>query len=176
MTSHSHATTLLLLSPLIAWRLYARIRRTIGRQRYSPLRLWFTLALMPVLLTTLCMAVRAQPASVGILLAAAAAGAALGCFGLRGTQFEATAAGYFYKPHTHLGLALTALFLARLLYRLLQLWLAADPAAYSAPDFTHSPLTLALVGLLAGYHTVYSAGILRWRHGLSAESKRQPPQ
>jgi hypothetical protein len=30
-------------------------------------------------------------------------------------------------------------------------------------DFTRSPLTLAIIGLVAGYYSTFAIGLLRWR-------------
>ena len=40
---------LLVLLPLIAWRMYARFRRLVGRQRLSRIRPWITLTVFPTL-------------------------------------------------------------------------------------------------------------------------------
>ena len=45
--------TLFALIPLIAWRVYSRFRRLVGRQRLSKVRPWITLAIFPVLLVLL---------------------------------------------------------------------------------------------------------------------------
>ena len=41
-----------------------------------------------------------------------------GWFALRHTEFEATPQGYFYTPHLYIGIAVTALFIGRMLYRM----------------------------------------------------------
>jgi cytochrome b561 len=94
-----------------------------------------------------------------------AVGAILGVVGLRLTRFERTAEGWFYTPNAHIGIALSALFTARVAWRLVQLQLhgAAPAAAPGGAQFASSPLTLVVFGMLAGYYTVYAAGLLRWR-------------
>ena len=52
---------LLIVLPLIAWRLYARFRRLVGRQRASAVRPWVTLTLFPVLAVFLGYAARSRP-------------------------------------------------------------------------------------------------------------------
>jgi hypothetical protein len=70
----------------------------------------------------------------------------------------------FYTPNAHLGIALSLLLAARVIYRMLQIY-SSDPGAQLAtPDFARSPLTLAVFGLLAGYYVAYAVGLIRWRH------------
>ena len=153
---------LLLLVPLVAWRMYARFRRLVGRQRASRVRPWITLAVFPAIVALLAYAVRVDAAALASLAGALAVGALLGCYGLAKTQFEATAAGLFYTPHAPLGIALSLLFAGRIVYRLFELsGLAAGTGRVA--DLGPSPLTLALFGLLAGYYVAYAAGLVWWR-------------
>jgi cytochrome b561 len=153
----------LIAIPLIGWRLYSRIRRSIGRQPLSKVRPWVTLAIFPIFILLLGFAARGSGTSIGLLLAGIAAGTALGIFGLSKTRFENTPQGMFYTPNAHLGIALSALFTARVIYRMIQMY-QMDPAAQPHPaDFANSPLTLAIFGLLAGYYCAYAAGLIRWR-------------
>lgn len=149
---------LLFLLPLIAWRLYARFRRLVGRQRLSRVRPWITLSVFPLL--TLLLAYVAGARLSAWLVAGLGAGALLGAYGLRRTRFERTATDFFYTPNAHLGIALSLLFAGRLLYRLVELYLAASGNTLPAP-FGRSPLTLAIFGLLAGYYVAYAIGLVR---------------
>lgn len=159
----SSTTTLLLLAPLLAWRIHARFRRLIGRQRLSKYRAWVTLAIFPALLLLLAWAARGNPAALGLLSAGGLAGAALGVFGLRCTRFEPTRQGLFYTPDARLGVALMLLFVGRLAWRLLQAYVLEPQADHGLADFVRSPLTLTVFGLLAGYYIAYAIGLARWR-------------
>jgi cytochrome b561 len=153
----------LIAIPLIGWRLYSRIRRSIGRQPLSKVRPWVTLAIFPLVILLLGFAARGSATGIGLLLGGIVAGTALGMFGLSKTRFENTPQGMFYTPNAHLGIALSALFTARVVYRMVQLY-QMDPAAQPHPaDFANSPLTLAIFGLLAGYYCAYAIGLIRWR-------------
>lgn len=160
-----HAPTLLVslsLALLLAWRLHARIRRLISRQRLSLLRLRIRLSLLPLVLVALAVHVGADPAGLLALAAGALGGALLGDYGIRLTRFEDTNTGLYYTPSLHIGIALSALLVARIAYRLYELYLAG-PALMAAPDhFLRSPLTLAVFGLLAGYYLCYAMGLRRW--------------
>ena len=81
---------------LIAWRMYARIRRNIGRQRLSPVRPWVTVTLFPLLVALLALSTRALPVAEACLAAGAAVGIGLGVLGLRLTRFEQSPEGLYY--------------------------------------------------------------------------------
>jgi cytochrome b561 len=110
-------------------------------------------------------------ALLGALLAGFACGAALGYFGLQHTKFEATAQGRFYTPHTYIGLFVTALFLSRIVFRFLAVYL--DPHAAAQPNqnlfdaYHKSSLTWAILGVLIGYYVLFYSGILRRSRGLA---------
>ena len=163
MQAPSAATlTVLVLVPLIAWRMYSRVRRMVGRQRLSRVRPWITLAIFPLLVLMLGSLSIAHPVNLALLAAGLACGGALAVYGLRRTKFEPTPHGLFYTPNAHLGIALSALFLARIGYRMWEIY-SMGPAAGGNADFGRSPLTLAVFGLLAGYYIGYAVGLVRWR-------------
>jgi hypothetical protein len=152
--------------PLVAWRIYSRFRRMVGRQRLSKVRPWITLTLFPLLVLLLASASLAHPVVLAWLAAGLAVGAALARYGLRSTRFEAISGeGFFYTPNAPLGIALTVLFIGRILYRVVEMR-AIAPGAGAPPDFARSPVTLAVFGLLAGYYIAYAIGLVRWRAGV----------
>jgi hypothetical protein len=167
MTALNPSTvTLLVLLPLIGWRFYARFRRMVGRQRLSKVRPWITLAIFPALIVLLGFAAMSHVERLALLAAGLGVGALLGRFGLSKTQFEPTPQGLFYTPNAHLGIALSLLFVGRVVYRLIEIY-ALDPTVpHGMDDFARSPLTLAVFGLLAGYYVCYAIGLLRWRFGV----------
>lgn len=87
----------------------------------------------------------------------------LGRFGLSKTRFEATPEGLFYTPNVHLGIALSLLFVARIIYRLVEVYVRDPSVPHGIDDFARSALTLAVFGLLAGYYIIYAIGLVRWR-------------
>jgi hypothetical protein len=155
--------TLLVVLPLLAWRVYARFRRLVGRQRLSRIRPWITLTVFPVLILLLCFAARAHVERLSLLLAGLICGVLLGVFGLRKTRFEPTPQGLFYTPNVHLGVALSLLFVGRIVYRLVEVYAFEPAIPHGLGDFARSPLTLAVFGLLAGYYISYAIGLVRWR-------------
>jgi len=163
--------TVALLAPLILWRLYSRVKRMVGRQPSILWRHWCAAILLPLLLLVLAaVALRSAPA-LEALAAGVAGGVLLARWGLRLTRFESGAAGYFYIPSTHIGLALTLLLVARIGYRLLVLHGsgagfsldAGLPHGALADYLVASPLTLLVVGLRLGYAAMFAVGLLRWR-------------
>jgi hypothetical protein len=163
---------LVVLAPLIAWRVYARIRRAVGRQRLSRIRPWITLAVFPALIVLLCFASYSRPERLWWLAGGLFLGSLLGRFGLNKTRFEPTRQGLFYTPNVHLGIALSLLFVARIAYRLVEVYAVEASVPHATGDFARSPLTLAVFGLLAGYYMTYAIGLVRWRFRV-LRAKRQ---
>lgn len=159
----THLLTVLLVVALVAWRVYARIRRVIGRQRLSTLRPWITVVVFPLISVLLLLPSFVHPLVGVALVAGAAVGIGLGRLGTRLTKFEATPAGLFYTPNAHLGIALSMLLVLRLGYRFVMLQMSAPPLAPQSMQLGTSPLTLAIFGTLAGYYVTYAIGLLRWR-------------
>lgn len=148
---------------LVAWRIYMRVRRNIGRQPLRPGRLKASIGIFSV--ATLAFAVislRHLPA-LGALLGALALSVPLALYGLKLTRFEDTPQGRFYTPNTAIGLGVSALFLGRIAYRFL-VFNAADFQAPVTPAPFQSPLTYFLFGLSAGYFIAYQTGVLVRSH------------
>jgi tellurite resistance protein TehA-like permease len=167
MQSPASALAVAALLALILWRVYARFRRMVGRQRLSKVRPWITLTIFPLLVVLLATSAVSHPERLLVLAVALALGGGLAVFGLRHTKFEPTPQGLYYTPNAHIGIALSTLFLARIVYRFVELG-SLDPSAFAAgnphaADFARSPLTLAVFGLLAGYYVGYAIGLVRWR-------------
>jgi hypothetical protein len=164
MSVSSHPSLLVScgIAALVVWRLYARIRRMVGRQKLSRGRPWFTVTVFPVLLALLLLASRAHPVNAATLVGGTAFGVALGLYGLRLTRFEVTPQGLFYTPSAHLGIALSLLFITRVLFRVAQFYFSEAPVPVSTHSLIGSPLTLAIFGTLAGYYVSYAIGLLRW--------------
>ena len=154
---------LLALLPLVAWRVYMRFRRMVGRQQLSRVRPWITLAIFSIVLVLLAYAARAHVERLGWLAAGLAAGGLLAAYGLRLTRFEPTPQGLFYTPSAHLGIALSVIFIARIAYRLVEVYVVEPTVAHGMEEFGRSTLTLAVFGLLAGYYIAYAVGLARWR-------------
>jgi hypothetical protein len=88
-----------------------------------------------------------------------AAGVLLALVGLRLTRFEATPEGRFYTPNPYIGVAISILFVGRLLYRLFMLSTVSEKPM-QAPPLMQSSLSFLVFGLLAGYYMAYYIGVL----------------
>jgi hypothetical protein len=150
------------LLPLVLWRIYARIRRNIGRQRSRAWRHWCGVVFFPLIALMLALAAFSSAFAEAALWCGFVGGALLALQALRLTRFERTAEGFFFTPNAYIGVALSLLLVSRVLYRLAQLY-GSGGTPQTHTDFAAAPVTLLILGLVAGYYTVYGAGLLRWR-------------
>ena len=149
------------VSSLVVWRVYQRVRRNIGPQPFQPRRLMVRIGIFALIIGLITVV------SLGharVLLGFAAGllpGMGLAWLGLRLTRFETTPVGRFYTPNMYLGIALSLLMVGRVAYRLALLY-GTQPAPDQAPpaQLLQSPLTFFVVGLLFGYYLIYSIGVL----------------
>jgi hypothetical protein len=152
------------LVPLVAWRIYVRFRRAAGRQRLSRYRGPISLSLYTLLIGAITLANLQHPDRLLAFGLALLAGAALAAWALTRTRFEATPKGLYYFPHGPIGLSLAVLFVARLAYRVVEVYFIDAAGSRSATEFAQSPLTLGAFGLMAGYSVWYMLGLVRWRY------------
>ncbi len=150
------------VAPLIVWRLYMRLRRNFGRQPIRPKRMWTRVAILSGVIVLFALDGLRGPLLAEGLVVGLLGGVVLGIVALRFTHFEIDGTNDYYTPHPWIGLGLTALLLARLLYRFMALYPlmthAAAAGGYAA--YQRSPLTMAIFGLLFGYYIAYYAGLL----------------
>ena len=147
----------ILFGGLIAWSIYRRVRRNIGRQPLRPVRITISIVIFALVsLVFLSLSFNSPRLLLG-LGGGLLLGGLLGFVGLRLTKFETTDAGHFYTPNTPIGVAISVLFVGRMLYRF---WAVRDTvtAPHSPPPF-QSPLTFFIFGLTAGYYLVYYIGL-----------------
>jgi hypothetical protein len=169
-----HTLVVVAVVALVGWRLYARILRSIGRQHLSRARPWVTLTVFPLLIALLLQGGAWHAPGGACLAGGVALGLLLGGVGLRLTRFEVTPHGFFYTPSAHLGIALSLLVVCRVLYRFaVNGFPTVAPASPVPPALT--PLTLALLGTLAGYYCSYAVGLLRWAARTPTTPQAAPP-
>ena len=162
-TLDTHLLIVVAFAALVVWRVYARIRRVIGRQRLSKVRPWITVVAFPLIFVLLLATSLVHPATGVSAIVGALVGAGLGVLGTRLTKFEATPAGLFYTPNAHLGIALSLLLVVRLAWRFVVMQTAGRNLDPQSMQIGSSPLTMAIFGTLAGYYVTYAIGLLRWR-------------
>jgi hypothetical protein len=148
---------------------YRRLRRSFGRQRLSPVRLGLRIALLLLLGGSLLPATLRSGTFLAADVAGLLAGAALGIWGARRTRFERRDAQLFYVPHTVSGVAVSLLFVGRLVYRLVVLYSmnravgkgADGLQEFGSPAMFQSPFTVALLCVVIGYYVCYYGLVLR---------------
>ena len=154
-----------LIAALIVWSLYRRMRRSFGRQRVRDGLMWGRIGIFTVVAVLIGIEVSRDLDVLGALLAGIGCGTVFGYVGLKYTKFEVTPEGRFYTPHAYIGVAVTALFVGRLLYDYLGMANGVMPDGAAGQDlgslYRHNPLTLVLLGTLVGYYVLYYLGILR---------------
>jgi hypothetical protein len=157
---------------LLAFGVFFRVRRTLGRQHYAPRRMRARIVML-VAVGAMLIAALPTPSGFGGAALGSAAGIALAVLGLRHTKFEKTDAGLFFTPNRWLGLGVTALFVARLGVRMVTAFRIAEATALSGdPPLEHmhrSALTLVFYFLFAGYYAGYYALLLRSAPGWGSE-------
>jgi hypothetical protein len=157
-----------LLVPLIGYRVYRRFRTSFGRQPVQTKRMIFRIVILSLIATLFIALSLTHLMTLGAAALGLAIGGIVGVIGLRLTKFELGGpGGNFYTPHPYIGGAVSALLVARLVYRFLIVFPTMQTAAQqAAPNgnpyagFQSSPLTSAILMLTAGYYITYYAGIL----------------
>ena len=158
MTSAQLAPAIVL--PLIAWRVYVRVRRNIGRQPLVRRSLRIRIVVWSVLLALFAAIGALHPIALLGLGAGVVLSIALAWVGIRFTRFESTSAGDYYTPNTIIGVLISLLLVARIAYRMSVIFSrTADVGAPPATTFAN-PLTLGIFGLMAGYYIAYYAGVV----------------
>lgn len=161
----AHLAPMAVFAVLLPWSVYRRIRRNIGRQPLAPTRLklrgGFVFAILALIAWTPVMSLDWM--GILALLLGTLAGFGISVFALRHTKFETLDGAHFYVPNAIIGLALSGLLMARLAWRMVQLWpVLSQPDASPPYSFgAMSPLTLAMVGAVLAYYGAYYMGILR---------------
>lgn len=153
-----------LIAALVVWAVYRRLRRSFGRQRVREGFMWLRIGILTAAAAAVATVTVRDVSLLLALLAGMACGAALGFVGLRYTKFQVQSDGRFYTPHTYIGVAVSALFFGRLLYRFLAVYDGTLPGAAASRGFAGyqgSPFTLAVFGALVGYYVLYYLGVLQ---------------
>ena len=156
--------------------IYRRFRRSFGRQPIRPIRMWIRIALLIVLSCSLLPFAFKSGQFLLAELAGATAGLALGFWGARHTRYATYEGRLHYVPHTYTGIAVSLLFIGRLVYRIVE-WYGQNGALGGAldasqglpPPMVRSPLTVGLIFVVVGYYLCCYAMVL-WK------SKRISPE
>jgi hypothetical protein len=160
------------MAALVVFVIYRRLRRTFGRQYLSPTRMKIRIVLFAVIGCSLLPAALRSAAFLGAEIAGLAAGVALAFWGAQRTRFLMYGNRLHYVPHTYTGIAVSLLFLGRLVYRFFQVYTGAhaSPASgtadlghgFTAASMVRSPLTVGLLFVVIGYYVCYYSLVL-WK-------------
>lgn len=155
---------------ITAFFVYRRFRRNFGRQRVNRGALKFRVGLFLALSLLVVAPVVRSAAGAASAAAGLAAGLAVAAWAAGRTRFEERDGNSYYTPHPYAGLAVSLLFLGRLVYRYAaELSVPAPPPpadpsaalARSLNELSCSPATLLVFFLLAGYYVYYYLYLLR---------------
>jgi hypothetical protein len=157
---------------LVVFLIYRRLRRSFGQQPLRPVRMSVRIVLLFVVGCLLLPAAFRSAAFLSAVLAGTVAGVSLAMWGVARTRFLRVSNQLYYVPHTYTGIAVSLLFLGRLVYRLVQVYgnvhsphpAGADAAnqAFAPASMVQSPLTVGLFFVLMGYYVCYYSMVL-WK-------------
>jgi hypothetical protein len=171
-----------LLAALVVYGVYRRFRRNFGRQLLRPARMTARILLLAVIGCCLLPVALRSAQFLSAELAGGALGIGMGLWGAERTRFQMYEGRLHYVPHTYTGIAVSLLFLGRLVFRFIQVYAgyhaAADHmqaaagaplanAAYPSQGFlpaamVRSPLTVGIFFVLVGYYVCYYSLVL-WK-------------
>jgi hypothetical protein len=157
-----YTIALLVLAPLLVWRVYSRVKGMMKRQRSIMQRHYTGAFVFSAIVLVAASQLTLDPGSLGWLAVGTLGGIGYAIWGLRLTRFETVKEGYFFTPNARLGLIIAMLFVAAVMYVGFEIY--ANQGALSAtPKVTDYIFFMPCLGLMAGYFGTYSIGLLRWR-------------
>jgi hypothetical protein len=175
--------TTFLIAVLVVFGIYRRFRRSFGRQPLRPVRMRVRAVLLLLIGTLLLPSALRSPAFMAASFAGAATGIALAVWGAARTRFLRDANQLYYVPHTYTGIAVSLLFLGRLIYRFISVYVNPQAAHLAGPHeagqpfgaagMLRSPLTLGLFYVLMGYYVCYYSIVL-WKSKRVAAEEISP--
>jgi hypothetical protein len=193
MHSTSSQIVPFVFAALVVWSIYRRLRRSFGKQRLRPVQMGVRIGLFVLIGGLLLPSVihsSVYLASLESLLGGLLAGVALAVWGASRTRYLREQGQLFYVAHTYSGLAVSLLFIGRLVYRFVQVYslqsaaqgggAAATAAGGPNPGFAlasmvSTPLTLGLFYVLVGYYVCYYSVVLWKSKHLTAEELATEP-
>jgi hypothetical protein len=159
---------LIVLLPLLVWRIHSRLKTQMARQRSILSRHYTGLFVFVVMILIPASELGDRPFQLAALAAGAIGGIALGSYGLRRTRFEDTPEGYFFTPPSRMGILVAMVLVARVVYLGIEIYMNQGSNRPN-PRFTDSPITMLCLGLTAAYFATFSAALMRWRQRMRKE-------
>lgn len=157
---------------LAALVIYRRFRRSFGCQLMRPMRMRVRIGVFLVLGCSMLPLGLKSSSYFAAEAAGLAAGLALGLWGADRTRYQMFNGQLHYIPHTYTGIAVSLLFIGRLVYRTAQAYSmnsspGMEPGVATQPGLApsmsmSSPLTAGLLFVVIGYYVCYYGKVL-WR-------------
>ncbi len=176
--SHYGWVWILALVAILAFALYRRGRRLIGRQRYTERRMLVRMGLLAVAIFLIAYS-RVQRGSPPEIYAGMAVGFAIGVaialVSLRLTRMGRDETGIWYVPNIYLGIGLIALLVARFAYEYVVVFPAIRRAAaahgtLAQTGFSSPSMLSGVLFLVIGYYLAYYTGVYLRARRLEGES------
>jgi hypothetical protein len=167
-----------LIAALFVFAIYRRLRRTFGQQLLRPIAMGIRIAVFLVIGCFLLPIALRDSAFISAMLSGIAIGVTLALFGAARTRFVRVSGQLYYLPHTYTGIAVSLLFLGRLIYRFIQVYgtlhaghtaVASADQSFTPASMVRSPLTLGLFFVVMAYYVCYYSVVLRKSRGVVAE-------
>jgi hypothetical protein len=171
-----------LTAALVVFLVYRRFRRNFGRQLLQPTRMSIRIVLPAVIGCALLPMAFRSAQFLGAELAGIALGIGMAFWGAERTRFQMNEGRLYYVPHTYTGIAVSLLFLGRLVFRFIQVYAgyhstvdhmqaaggaplanaAYPPQGFLPSTMVRSPLTVGILFVLVGYYVCYY-GLVLWK-------------
>ena len=170
-----------LIAALIAFGLYRRMRRNIGRQRVTPKRFVLRICVLSIVGVVLFVSLLSafKVFELAEVFVGLVAGAVVAFIGIRLTKFGTDEDGPYYVPNRYLGLAVLALLIGRIAYSILRASVGQGfgPASVAtgqnpqaAFQNAYDPVSSALLFIFIGYYVVYYIGVLLRSRSMASPS------
>ncbi|HSN16724.1 MAG TPA: hypothetical protein VLV87_00825 [Gammaproteobacteria bacterium] len=166
--------------------LYRRVRRNFGRQRLNRGYMIFRMVLLCVLGALLLIPTFFSREVLVMTLIGGAIGLGLAIWAAKHTRFLKEDGVLYYIPHSYTGIVVTALFVGRLMYRVVVLsqsgYSVATMDTHMGPGdlggmggIYHNPVTRLIFFVLIGYYVYYYWFVLRESKNLKPEDMETLP-
>lgn len=159
---------------IIGYRIYLRVRRSVGWQQLQPRKLLFSTVLLSVVGALFLIAGGFSIASLLSDLAGLCIGGLLAYYSAATTRFQYRDGHIFYSTSAWINFSVLALFFGRLVYRFYELlWgpLAGlkDADTLASIGNSSSPWLSGLMLIMFVYYVGFNIALMRKKHKLSAK-------
>lgn len=161
----------------ILYRVYLRVRRTVGWQQLNPVKMQIWTAVSIIVGSIFFLEGAIHPIGLisdaaGILL-----GFVLAYYGSALTRFEQRDGRWRFRPNAWMGSIVTVVFFGRIIYRIYEMYAAGSTGGASATARlasigydANSPWTTGLIMIMFAYYVTYYINLLRKRKTLPRSS------